>query len=208
MDALDPDNLFPADPEQINEGDNRQTVVNLYDEKVAALNEALSKIELEENNTPFNANSSKNSENINPNAKEDLFRTYFARIEVLRRIYNELLRLRNGLDSIFNQCNTEYNNMDNFYTNEDKLILNKRHKDTINHFYINYIIPQIRLADADTFRQNGGRRNKSNDADMNMKDIKELCKANQIKLSKKVNDKSVVYTKKELITKLKRKKVM
>ena len=54
----------------------------------------------------------------------------------------------------------------------------------------------------------GGYLNKSKHIDMSMKDIKELCKANQIKLSKTVNDARVVYTKKELITKLKRKKLL
>ena len=44
--------------------------------------------------------------------------------------------------------------------------------------------------------------------DMNMKDIKDLCKANQIKLSKVVNEKRVRFTKKELLTKLKRKKII
>jgi hypothetical protein len=44
--------------------------------------------------------------------------------------------------------------------------------------------------------------------DMTMKDIKELCKANLIKLSKVVEGKRVVYKKKELITKLKRKKLL
>ena len=44
--------------------------------------------------------------------------------------------------------------------------------------------------------------------DMTMKDIKELCKANQIKLSRVVEGKHVVYNKKELITKLKRKKLL
>ena len=43
---------------------------------------------------------------------------------------------------------------------------------------------------------------------MNMKYIKKLCKANQIKLSQTKNDKRVIYTKKELITKLKRKKII
>ena len=50
---------------------------------------------------------------------------------------------------------------------------------------------------------NGGHRN-----NMNMKDIKYMCKANQIKLSKVVNDARIVYTKKELITKLKRRKII
>ena len=54
----------------------------------------------------------------------------------------------------------------------------------------------------------GGRRNKPIYDTMTMKDIKELCKANQIKLSRVVKDKRVVYKKKELITKLKRKKVI
>jgi hypothetical protein len=44
--------------------------------------------------------------------------------------------------------------------------------------------------------------------DMTMKDIKEMCKANLINLSKVVEGKRVVYKKKELITKLKRKKLL
>ena len=43
---------------------------------------------------------------------------------------------------------------------------------------------------------------------MTMKDIKNICKANQIKLSRVVNDKQIVYKKKELLTKLKRKKIL
>jgi hypothetical protein len=44
--------------------------------------------------------------------------------------------------------------------------------------------------------------------EMNMKNIKELCKANQIKLSRVVNNKRVAYAKKELLTKLKKKKII
>lgn len=44
--------------------------------------------------------------------------------------------------------------------------------------------------------------------EMTMKDIKEMCKANQIKLSKVVEGKRVAFKKKELITKLKRKKLL
>uniref|UniRef100_A0A6C0LLG1 Uncharacterized protein n=1 Tax=viral metagenome TaxID=1070528 RepID=A0A6C0LLG1_9ZZZZ len=44
--------------------------------------------------------------------------------------------------------------------------------------------------------------------EMNVKDIKELCKANQIKLSRVVDGKRVAYKKKELMTKLKRKKLL
>jgi hypothetical protein len=54
----------------------------------------------------------------------------------------------------------------------------------------------------------GGRHNSSNHTNMIMGDIKSLCKANQIKLSTIINNKRVVYTKKELITKLKRKKII
>lgn len=50
----------------------------------------------------------------------------------------------------------------------------------------------------------GGRRSGGNHV---MKDIKELCKANQIKLSRIIDGKRVVYKMNELITILKRKKV-
>ena len=62
--------------------------------------------------------------------------------------------------------------------------------------------------------QSGGRRKpttkpkKSNHADMNMKDIRRLCKANQIKLSTTKDGVRIIYKKKELITKLKRKKIL
>ena len=71
------------------------------------------------------------------------------------------------------------------------------------------ILREIDKGFTDTdFEYTGGRRNKPTYDTMTMKDIKELCKANQIKLSRVVNDKRVVYKKKELITKLKRKKVI
>jgi hypothetical protein len=65
-------------------------------------------------------------------------------------------------------------------------------------------------------KEGGSRRNKATPKpkakpkheDMTMKDIKEMCKANQIKLSKVVEGKRVVFKKKELITKLKRKKLL
>lgn len=55
---------------------------------------------------------------------------------------------------------------------------------------------------------NGGRYNNLNYTEINIKDIKYMCKANQIKLSKVVNGTRIVYTKKELLTKLKRKKII
>jgi hypothetical protein len=63
----------------------------------------------------------------------------------------------------------------------------------------------------------GGRKKPTNSTktkpngkhdDMKMKDIKELCKANKIKLSRIVEGKYVVFKKKELITKLKRNKLL
>ena len=56
----------------------------------------------------------------------------------------------------------------------------------------------------------GYRRNKASPKhdEMTMKDIKEMCKANEIKLSKVVEGKRVAFKKKELITKLKRKKLL
>ena len=53
----------------------------------------------------------------------------------------------------------------------------------------------------------GGRR-KPTKATMNMKDIRRLCKANQIKLSTTKDGVCIIYKKKELITKLKRRKIL
>lgn len=61
----------------------------------------------------------------------------------------------------------------------------------------------INIANLIIQQQNGGRHR-----EMNVKDIKELCKANQIKLSRVVDGKRVAYKKKELMTKLKRKKLL
>ena len=58
-------------------------------------------------------------------------------------------------------------------------------------------------AELNRLEKEGGRRR-----EMNLKDIKEICKANQIKLSRVVDGKRVAYKKKELMTKLKRKKLL
>jgi len=89
------------------------------------------------------------------------------------------------------------------YTN-DGYILVKEHKSDIEDEFLK------------GHGYGGNRRNKATSKskakpkhdDMTMKDIKELCKANQIKLSRVVEGKVVVYNKKELITKLKRKKLL
>jgi len=69
---------------------------------------------------------------------------------------------------------------------------------------------QVSLVSNLEYSRNGGgrRRNQPKHTDMTMKDIKELCKANQIKLSRVIDDKRVCYKKKELLTKLKRKKII
>jgi hypothetical protein len=54
----------------------------------------------------------------------------------------------------------------------------------------------------------GGRRNQLKHAEVKMKVIKGLCKANNIKLSRVIDGKRVPYNKKELLTKLKRKKII
>jgi hypothetical protein len=66
----------------------------------------------------------------------------------------------------------------------------------------------MKFANENNITHGGRRRNNLKHADMKMKDVKILCKNNKIKLSTNVNDKRVVYTKKELITKLKRKKAL
>jgi hypothetical protein len=79
-----------------------------------------------------------------------------------------------------------------------------------------YLIDEI-LKDNinEKLKKSGGRRKpttkkpkKSNHADMNMKDIRRLCKANQIKLSTTKDGVRIIYKKKELITKLKRRKIL
>jgi hypothetical protein len=185
----------------------RDVIVNYYNEKISELNETLSRIQLALNNTHIDP--SKNRENRNPNETDDDFRTYNERVQSLQRIYNNLLYLNNNINIIYNQCISEYDNMNrmgNIYDLNNLNNLNREHYTKIRNFYISQILPQINIANQEI--QYGGRRNKLNHADMNMKDIKEMCKANQIKLSRIVNDKRVVYTKKELITKLKRKKLL
>jgi len=82
---------------------------------------------------------------------------------------------------------------------EDQYLIDEILKDNIN----------------EKLKKSGGRRKpttkkskKSNHADMNMKDIRRLCKANQIKLSTTKDGVRIIYKKKELITKLKRKKIL
>jgi hypothetical protein len=92
----------------------------------------------------------------------------------------------------------------------------KKYKDLLNSVISN---PSIDDLDKKiNSLQSGGRRKptkptakkskKSNHADMNMKDIRMLCKTNKIKLSTTKDGVRIIYKKKELITKLKRKKIL
>ena len=92
------------------------------------------------------------------------------------------------------------------------LISNHKNKNNIiidtnyyNKLYDPYYDPSLPIL-SKMSKITGGRHNKSNSLDM--KYIKDLCKANQIKLSTTKNDERIIYTKKELITKLKRKKII
>ena len=110
-----------------------------------------------------------------------------------------------------------YNPIDKSYQSIKKII------DEL-HTYTRYEYLNIENAIKEAFNEKellleagvtGGRRKSHNHkkkpvkkATMNMKDVKGLCKANQIKLSKTKDGVRVIYTKKELITKLKRKKIL
>jgi hypothetical protein len=163
-----------------------------------------------------------NEENLNPNDFNNRFKIIKIRdivddlVKIHDHIYKKLLKkfeihlstykiLKNEM--IDRYLDDKENNY--LYVKEE---LKENEKQKIIKYFEKKAVPLIEFAD-ELFKQKelnqyGGRRNKLNQADMNMKELKELCKANEIKLSKKVNDKRVVYTKKELITKLKRKKLL
>ena len=84
----------------------------------------------------------------------------------------------------------------------------KTNRDLENFFTKMKNFQETAIYDELSLTNGGRRRNHPKHTDMTMKDIKELCKANQIKLSKVVDDKRVCYKKNELLTKLKRKKVI
>jgi hypothetical protein len=82
-----------------------------------------------------------------------------------------------------------------------------KYTNTNNLFLINKNISKKKDINKNNYNMNGsGHYNYSNN--INMKNIKELCKANQIKLSRVVNGMRIAYAKKELLTKLKKKKII
>ena len=87
-----------------------------------------------------------------------------------------------------------------FYTYTSLNVL----KDNINKHY------DKKFAEINPKVSIGGRKKptKAKHHDMTMKDIKEMCKANKIKLSKVVEGKHIAYKKNELLIKLKRKKLL
>jgi hypothetical protein len=116
-------------------------------------------------------------------------------------------------------------NMENLQYFIDNNLLIHNDKRIELHPTFSYFIKSVRGSDLPDFQDddlddlNGGRRNPkkkpakkptklNRGADMNMKDIRGLCKVNQIKLSKTKDGVRVIYTKKELITKLRRKKIL
>jgi hypothetical protein len=160
-------------------------------------------------------------ENLNPNDVSNKFKIKrirdivdvlvnihdYIHKEFLKKFFTDFSTNFNKYKIIKNEMIDKYlNDTENNFLNLKKNLIENEKKKIIEYFETN-AVPLIETAE-EALKQYGGSRNKLNHADMNMKDIKELCKANQIKLSKKVNDKRVVYTKKELITKLKRKKLL
>lgn len=127
-------------------------------------------------------------------------------LEKINEFYNKI-KDKDGIDTSFlnntislkKDIGIMMDDVNNINTNTDILkFLTK-----IENFKINHIYDERSLV-----LDGGRRRNQPKHADMTMKDIKELCKANQIKLSRVIDDKRVVYKKKELLTKLKRKKII
>jgi hypothetical protein len=198
---MDENNFFDVDG---------NIVVNIYHEKITELKDLLQKIHLLSETQNEENNASK--ENINLNVTDD-FRIRNNRYQHLLSIYNNLSNFLVYINDIYVQYNIQYNEMIRMAPlyDDDILILQREYHTLIRNFYNSRdVVSQINMANQEIqFGIGvGGRRNKLNHTDMNMKDIKELCKANQIKLSKTVNEKRVVYKKKELITKLKRKKII
>uniref|UniRef100_A0A6C0LAK7 Uncharacterized protein n=1 Tax=viral metagenome TaxID=1070528 RepID=A0A6C0LAK7_9ZZZZ len=89
------------------------------------------------------------------------------------------------------------------YTNDGYILVKEHKSDIEDEFLIGHGYGGNRR-----YKATSKSKAKPKHDDMTMKDIKELCKANQIKLSRVVEGKCVVYNKKELITKLKRKKLL
>jgi len=121
--------------------------------------------------------------------------------------YNKLITASKSLGALkgFELTESELKELNNIKKEESYYILETKQKNVMEN------VDNNDIPDFDDDEIYGGRRKpkkKPTNATMNMKDIKRLCKANQIKLSKTKDGIRIIYTKKELITKLKRKKIL
>jgi hypothetical protein len=120
---------------------------------------------------------------------------------------------KNYITKLINDKFTELKNMDNFEKFSKPLVIqvpeNAQAPQVVSSAPLAPLAPAAPVASAASAALIvGGRRNNSKYTDISMKYIKSLCKTNQIKLSTTINNKRVTYTKNELITKLKRKKLL
>jgi len=133
----------------------------------------------------------------------------FSQTNAIRIIdeYNKLITASKSLGALkgFELTESELKELNNIKKEESYYILETKQKNVMEN------VDNNDIPDFDDDEIYGGRRKpkkKPTNATMNMKDIKRLCKANQIKLSKTKDGIRIIYTKKELITKLKRKKIL
>jgi len=128
----------------------------------------------------------------------------FSEQQTYLRNLSENSKNNNDITKLINEKFTELKNMDNFEKFSKPLVIqvpeNAQAPQVVSS------APAAPVASAALIV--GGRRNNSKYTDISMKYIKSLCKTNQIKLSTTINNKRVTYTKNELITKLKRKKLL
>ena len=119
------------------------------------------------------------------------------KIEILKLFDNDIL-------SIKGNYHTNYG-IDYFYNNGDE---NRFTLDEIRKMEGYIEGGSRRIKASPKSKPSPKSKAKPKHDEMTMKDIKEMCKANEIKLSKVVEGKRVAFKKKELITKLKRKKLL
>jgi hypothetical protein len=149
---------------------------------------------------------------------EEIYKDFVNIINFYSISDDEIKEIKTKINKIKEKINSQYiiflNNWLNNILYEDKIktlyseklsFIKNNYKDTkIDDTYYNKLYDKNFNPTLKALK--GGRHNKSNSLDM--KYIKDLCKANLIKLSTTKNDKRIIYTKKELITKLKRKKII
>jgi hypothetical protein len=144
-------------------------------------------------------------EKLNPNDKESIYR-------ILDSFRNEIYKIQEFSYDTIIQILKEVE----VFTHEHYTIYKGIFEEQIESKYLTeYLKTNQPPVYEPKLPPSGGRRKptakkpkKSNHADMNMKDIRMLCKSNQIKLSTTKDGVRIIYKKKELITKLKRRKIL